>query len=287
VGDIIDRVFRLLRANPILLFGIAVLPSLVNSVLQRALGLSQAFDVNDFNAIFNSSGQVPVLPQRHAVDPVALVAVVIVVFVLSFAESAALTVAISQRYLGRPETVPDAYARGVQALPRLLLSAVVIVLLFIGAVIVVSIALAVLTAIGLRVVAVILGFVCFFVGLPWAFLSLAFVVPAIVIDGLGPIEGIRRSFGLIDKARLRTFGLYLLAGVIWIVVAVIFSVVFLAAFIAEPTTRAVLQTAADVASATFGSALLTGVIVLLYYDQRVRKEAFDLQLAAEALPREG
>jgi hypothetical protein len=49
----------------------------------------------------------------------------------------------------------------------------------------------------------------------------------------------------------------------------------------------VLQTIASVASSTISAPLIYGALVILYYDLRVRKEAFDLQLAAEALPREG
>ena len=56
---------------------------------------------------------------------------------------------------------------------------------------------------------------------------------------------------------------------------------------AQPTVQTVLQTAASVASASVSGPLLFGSLVILYYDLRVRKEAFDLQLAAEALPREG
>src|SRR5436189_230600 len=72
------------------------------------------------------------------------------------------------------------------------------------------------------VVAVVVGLVGFFFVLPWAFLSLAFVTPAIVLEGLGPIAGIKRSFHLVDKARLRTLGLWLLMGIITSLLGIIF-----------------------------------------------------------------
>ena len=156
------------------------------------------------------------------------------------------------------------------------------------AVVIAAIALAVVaSASALAVVAVILGLVGFLFVLPWAFLSLALVAPAIVLEGLGPIAGIRRSFHLVDRARLRTLGLWFLMGIITSLLGLVFSIVFLASFVAEPTVRSVLQAAATIASGAISAPLLFGALVILYYDLRVRKEAFDLQLAAEALPREG
>ena len=136
-------------------------------------------------------------------------------------------------------------------------------------------------------IAVVIGLIGFIFVLPWAFLSLAVVGPAIVLEGLGPIAAIRRSFHLMDRSRMRTLGLYVLMGLISSILGLVFGVIFLASFVSEPTIRTVLQTIANVASAAVSGPLVYGAIVVLYYDLRVRKEAFDLQLAAEALPREG
>jgi len=288
VGDIVDRMLRLLRANPVLFIGIAVLPTLVSAVLQRAVGLTQTFDLSQFSAALNTApGATPTFPrQLQPVDPALAAVVAVVSVLLSVVQAAALTYAIGQRYLGRAETIGDAYSKGVRALPRLLVSAIVVVVAFAVVIGVVAVVVA-LSASALAVVAVILGLVGFFFVLPWAFLSLAFVTPAIVLEGLGPVAGIKRSFQLVDKARWRTLGLWFLMGIIASLLGIIFSIIFLASFVAEPTLSAVLQTAATVASGSISGPLLYGALTILYYDMRVRKEAFDLQLAAEALPREG
>jgi len=286
VGDIIDRMLRLLRADPVLFIGIAVIPTLVSDVLQRVVGLTQTFDFSQFSAALNNPGTTPTFPQQQPINGGLAAIAVIVSIVLSVTQAAALTYAVGQRYLGRPETIADAYSKGVRALGRLFLSFLLVGVLaafvfgLVAAVIVVS-------ATQLAAVAVILGLIAFFFVLPWAFLSLVFVTPAIVLEGLGPVAGIRRSFQLVDKARLRTLGLWVLMGLIASILGVIFSVIFLASFVANPTASAVLQTAATVASGAISGPLLYGALVILYYDMRVRKEAFDLQLAAEALPREG
>lgn len=285
VGDIIDRMLRLFRANPLLFIGIAVIPNLIVEVVERASGLSQTFDPSELSALFGSSGGVPVLPIRH-VDPVAASIAGIVAVLVALAQAGALIYAVGRRYLGRPVTVREAYTSGLRAAPRVVLSSLVVAVVGIVLFVAFFLALTGLAAV-VPAAAVILGLVWFFFVLPWAFLSLTLIWPSIVLEGLGPIAAIRRSFHLIDRARLRTLGLFCLLVIISIVLGIILSVIFLASFMSEPTVRVALQTIANAASASVSGPLLYGAIVILYYDLRVRKEAFDLQLAAEALPREG
>ena len=292
VGDIIDRVLRLLRANLVLILGIAVLPALIVAVLERVFGLSQTFDLNDVGAALGTAGGGPVIPrQLQPANPGAAFAVAIIGVAVSIIQAAALIEAIGQRYLGRTVTVREAYTRGLRSVPRLVLTGLLVVAVFAALVLVVIAAIVVLNSAvapaAAGITAGLSGLVGFFFFLPWAFLSLAVVGPAIVLEGLGPIAGIRRSFHLMDRSRLRALGLYILMAIISSLLGLIFGVIFLASFVTEPTTRAVLQTIANVASAAVSGPLIYGAIVLLYYDLRVRKEAFDLQLAAEALPREG
>lgn len=288
VGDIIDRVLRLIRANALLFIGIALIPDLIIEVLQRVAGLNQTFDLNELGTTLSSSGGTSVVPrQLRAVDPVVAATVAIVGIGISIVQAGALIDAIGQRYLGRPITVGEAYRRGLRAAPRLLLSGLAVIAAFVVVFVVFAVALAVFNSSALVAVAVVLGVLALVVVFPWAVLSLAVVGPALVLEGLGPIAAIRRSLHLMDKARLRALGLYILMGFIASLLGLVFTVIFLASFVAEPTVRSVLQTIANVATATISGPLIYGAIVLLYYDLRVRKEAFDLQLAAEALPREG
>ena len=288
VGDIIDRVLRLIRANIILFVGIALIPDLLLEILQRVSGLSQTLDPNDLRVLFDPSSA-PVSPRQFQTPNTgAVIAVVIVSIAVSLIQAGALIEAIGQRYLGRVITVREAYERGARAVPRLVLSALVVGVVFIVAILVIVAAVAVLNSSAAAAVAVgLLGIVGFFFVLPWAFLSLTVVGPAIVLEERGPIAAIRRSFHLMDKARLRALGLYILVWIMTIILGIVLGVVFLVSFVTDPTVRSVLQVVASVVSSTISSPLLYGAAVVLFYDLRVRKEAFDLQLAAEALPREG
>ncbi|HLZ47368.1 MAG TPA: hypothetical protein VKR80_01810, partial [Candidatus Limnocylindria bacterium] len=62
VGDIIDRMLRLLRADPVLFIGIAIVPALISEVLQRAVGLDQTFDLNQLTSTLSTPGARPAFP---------------------------------------------------------------------------------------------------------------------------------------------------------------------------------------------------------------------------------
>src|SRR6266404_3289623 len=101
VGDIIDRTIRLYRVNVVLFFAVAALPTLIVEVLQRAFGLSQTFDLNDFTTAFSTPGGTATFPRQfQPANPVAALVVGLVAFILFVAQYGALVYAVGQRYLG-------------------------------------------------------------------------------------------------------------------------------------------------------------------------------------------
>jgi hypothetical protein len=287
VGDIIDRTIRLFRSNFVLFFGVAALPTLIVEVLQRAFGLTQTFDLSDFSSALNAPRGTLVLPrQLQPADPIAAFVVGLVSFALFIVQYGALVYVVGERYLGRPTSIREGFVRGLRAAPRLFISGLVVIAVIAIVFVVLFLGVAALNSQAFAAVALILGLIGFFVLFPYVVLSLAVLGPAVVLEGLGPIAAIRRSFHLMQKARWRTFGLYILMGIISSLLGLIFTVLFFVSFVSEPTIRAVLQGVATIASAAVSYPLLYGSLAILYYDLRVRKEAFDLQLAAEALPRD-
>jgi MFS family permease len=284
----IDRTIRLIRANIVLFIGIALIPYLIVEIVLRVAGLSQTFDPNDLAKLLEPGATGTLSARRlQPANPAAIAAAVIVATVVSMILYGALTAAVGERYLGRSITIRQAFERGLRASVPLFFSLVVALIGFVVLFLVLAVALAVFSSSALVALAVIIGFIAIIFVMPWAFLSIAVLGPIIVVEHLGPLAAIRRSFHLMDKARLRTLGLYILVAIIASILGLIFSVLFLVSFVTDPTVRAVLQTIASVASSTISAPLIYGALVILYYDLRVRKEAFDLQLAAEALPREG
>lgn len=122
-------------------------------------------------------------------------------------------------------------------------------------------------------------------------LGWALAIPATVLEGGWFLVSLRRSLHLSKGARWRIFVLYFLMGVLGFVVSIMveFLLMFGVAFlrIRDPQIMAGLFQAVWAIcvfiSTSLVGALGTIAMTLVYYDQRVRKEAFDLQLMMSTL----
>ncbi len=180
---------------------------------------------------------------------------------LSAVATAAVAVAISARHLGREVTIAQCCTAAFRKLGTLL-----------GAWI--------LT--GLQIAA---GFLLVLVpGIIWA-LSYCLLTPVIMLEGLSAVDSRKRSWELTKGSRWQIFGLYL------VYLLVSYGLVFLVGLVSRLTAGAVtgqgvisplaqlISLAGRVLLAPFGGI----VTVLIYYNQRIRKEGFDLELLAESL----
>jgi hypothetical protein len=119
----------------------------------------------------------------------------------------------------------------------------------------------------------------------WLFVSYAVAVPALLLERVGPINALRRSFRLVRGRWWPTAGTllvgYLLIGILGALVTAVIMVV--PSLVAEGNT--LVGALGAVVGGTVGSVLTTpysaAVVTLLYFDLRVRKEGLDLQLIAE------
>ena len=286
VGDIVDRVFALYRSRPLLYIAIAAVPYLVFILVIAAatvalagtfLGLAQFANVL-------ASGDLPdpreLLTAMVAFIGFVLFVVVAAVVILS-TQTTALVYAMSARYLGRPITLGEAFRGGLRATPRVILTGLAIFMTFVlfWAALIITMAVSQQTLV--VVVAVI-------VGLVGSFYILASTLTAPVIatlESVGPLTAIRRSWSLAAGNRWRILGLQLLLIVLNGVISAIVSAIFVTTIIGDATLRTVAQQLVNAATTILWAPVEWGTFAILYYDLRVRHEAFDLQLAAEALPR--
>lgn len=115
------------------------------------------------------------------------------------------------------------------------------------------------------------------------------VVPAVVVERLGPVDAIGRSFRLARGAVGRLVGLILVCGVLaWIPGFGAAWVVALATGTGGeaqevPVRAFLLQQAVSVLAWAVSNPFVVGCLVLQYYDRRVRTEAYDLELATAEL----
>jgi hypothetical protein len=81
-----------------------------------------------------------------------------------------------------------------------------------------------------RAVGTLLAVVAIFVAIGLAIVGVArfaLTIPALVVEGLGPVPALRQSWSLVEGSTLRTFGIVLLAGLVVTVVASIATPVYL------------------------------------------------------------
>lgn len=241
LGELLDRTFQLYRRHFLIFIGIVALPHLFLLPLQLASvwqRTTKRFDLVDvaFALVIAGGG----------------------IFVLAIAQ-AATVIAVSRLYLGQPASIVDSYSRVSGHVIRLCL---------------LILAVGILTGIGF-ILLIIPGIL---LTIRWSV-----VVPAMVLEDAGIGESMSRSAALTQGDWLRIFGIYF----IYFVMAILFESLwqvpmFFVAFTSARTftdppfwTQIVIVLGGFVSQCLVGP-LLTIALSLVYYDERVRKEAFDL-----------
>lgn len=113
----------------------------------------------------------------------------------------------------------------------------------------------------------------------------ALAIACCVVEDLGVINSIKRSAILSKGSRFRIFLIY----IVFVILAAILGVSLgglaggFGALISNLTTRLILVYLASFIASVLTGPLATIGIALVYYDERVRKEAFDLQLMMSSL----
>ncbi|MEU6894336.1 glycerophosphoryl diester phosphodiesterase membrane domain-containing protein [Streptomyces sp. NPDC046557] len=213
--------------------------------------------------------------------------------VLGILASALLTVIYSRAVIGRQITLGEAWR---EARPRLLPLAGLTVLLAAGAVVLFAALLlpgVLMKSIGVAV----LGFLVSVPLFVWLWFRFLLASPALMLERAGIFTALKRSDKLVKGSWWRIFGITLLTGFITGIVSMVIAVPF--------TLLAVLSGVGDLSGFTDGSFAVSwsfllisgigsiisftvilpisaGITVLLYIDQRIRREALDLELARAA-----
>lgn len=287
IGDIVDRVFALYRSRPLMYLAIAAIPYLVLVLvligLGAALGIGfivsgglQALGAGDVETGFTRMA--PYLPG------IVLYAVLvgIAALLISLVQSGALVAATAARYMGKDTSVGSALRIGLRASPRLFAMGVVAVIAFCALWIALTIGMAIAREWWAILIGVLGGIVVsFFLVASWM------VSPAVaVLEGIGPIASLTRAWRLSAGGRWRILGLIVLLVILQVVLSSLLSFILVAALVADRTVQLVVQEAVNLIATIAWAPVYWGTFAVLYYDLRVRKEALDLQLAAEALPRD-
>ncbi len=185
-----------------------------------------------------------------------VVVLLVAVLVVSIAQGA-MAVMVAGHYLGRPVTLAEAYRRTISRLPSLLGGLSLTVLL---------------VAVGLLLL-IVPGVIFLF--------AFALVPAAILMEGVGARQAVARSWRLTRGDRGRVAAIGFVAAILQWVIS--FSVSVVAGLVWNGDTG---KQIADQIATLLVLPFTQACIVLLYFDNRVKKEGFDLQMlmASESAP---
>jgi hypothetical protein len=302
-SQVLDRTFSLYRQNFLLFAGITAFPPALLLVLQLLLLL--------VNRPFAQAG--PVSPEDFAklgamFGGVLLGgAVFVAVYLVGYAfASGATAYAVSRVHLGYPTTIVECY-RLIRPHFGNILGIVVLVVVLLAVVLfasalffIVPLAIGVASGgssglgAGAGILGGLLGFLMLIAGFIVAiYLSfkLSLSVPACVLENLGIFDSMGRSWRITQGTVWRLVLVSFLAGVIaWIVSLVLLIPYFIGVAMtvtgkdhSVPLPFVAWQHVASFLASTLAGPISAIAAVLIYYDQRVRKEAFDLQLMMQAI----
>ena len=298
LGELFDAAFSLYRRNFVLIAAISAIVQVPYAVLAFALyqaanyaGLQDQLQ----NAQQSLSNPVQPLTQEqlqpilNALGPILLIsgvlALVSIFLVLPLAE-AATTRAVSDRYLDRPASIGSSYRAALGRLGPLVLQSLILALgiaVILAAAVALTVALAAaLGGAGVALILVVWLAVAALIIVVYVRTSLA--APAIVLERLSGWRGLVRSWNLVTGLFWRLLGIRLLLGLITGIISAI--VVFILSFAGvglDNNGRFILQEVASAFAAVFVSPITYIAVTLLYYDARIRKEGFDIEMLAQTL----
>jgi ABC-type Fe3+ transport system permease subunit len=112
----------------------------------------------------------------------------------------------------------------------------------------------------------------------------AIAAPAIVLERISGWHGLQRSWHLISGRFWPTFGrILLLALISGIVSSVVAAIIDVPAAALDPGNSFIYDQLASAIAAIFVGPITYIGVTLLYYDARIRKEGFDIEMLASSL----
>lgn len=301
VGEILDGAVSTMRTYWRTILGISLTVAVITEVISV---LVQGLALDAGNTAILEDPDATLSEVTGVLGDVVLGTVVLYVIVLlgTVAATALLTTVTSRAVLGRPVTIGEAWRDARPQLLRLL-GLMCLLLLITAAVVTVgalpgllvglagggggaAIALTVLGLLGAAVVAV------------WLMVRFSLSSAALMLEKQGIVKALSRSAKLVRGAWWRVFGIQVLAALLSGLVAsiIVLPFTFIAGAFSDNGVTGFLESAGgdfgwtfliisgigSVIGSTITFPITAGVTVLLYVDQRIRREALDLDLARAA-----
>jgi hypothetical protein len=294
VGEWLDATFTMYRRNFALIASISAVVQIPYAILTWLLfqltGIS-AFVRSPF-ASFNAQTITPAQAQQLINSYLGVLAVsaglvlVSLLVVLPLGE-AATTRAVSDRYLDRPSSLRSAYGAAWSRLGALIGMILILIGAYLGAIVVLISLVLLLGAIGAGGLGAVLALVAFIALVPVLviiYVRTVVAVPAIVLERASGWHGLQRSWQLISGRFWPTFGrMLLLVLIASIISSVVSAIIDVPASAIDPGNTFIFDQVASAIAAVFVGPITYIGVTLLYYDIRIRKEGFDIEMLARSL----
>ncbi|GAB2741335.1 DUF7544 domain-containing protein [Streptomyces bullii] len=299
VGEILDGAVSTMRTHWRTVLGISLTVAVLTEIVV-VLFQGLVLDNTSADALNDPSATLDELSRAMGDALLDSGVVFLITLIGTVVATALLTTVTSRAVLGKSVTIGEAWR---DARPQVLkLFGLICLLMLITAGIVTAGALpGILVTVagggGAGVALTVLGIIGSGVVALWLMIRFSLSSPALMLEKQGIVKAMSRSTKLVRGSWWRVFGIQLLATVIANVIAsiIVIPFTFLAAALSGDGVSGFLNGAGDIGwtflivsgiGSVIGSMITfpitAGVTVLLYIDQRIRREALDLELARAA-----
>ncbi|MFG3079161.1 glycerophosphoryl diester phosphodiesterase membrane domain-containing protein [Streptomyces parvulus] len=299
VGEILDGAVSTMRTYWRTVLGISLTVAVFTEIIVVLLqGL--VLDNSSTEALNDPDASLSELGDALTETSINSGAVFLISLIGTVLATALLTTVTSRAVLGRPVTAGEAW-RDARPQVLKLFGLIVLLLLIVAGIVLAGMAPGLLVTAtaggGAGVALTVLGFLAAGVVAVWLMVRFSLASPALMLEKQGIKKALSRSVKLVRGSWWRVFGIQLLATIIANVVAsiIVIPFAFLAAAVGGDGVSGFLEGTGDVGwtflvvsgiGSVIGSMITfpitAGVAVLLYIDQRIRREALDLELARAA-----
>ena len=235
------------------------------------------------NVVKTEAGQ---LPKFSSQQIGALSASVVLGLLGTVVVTGALTWFIAEFYVGRRPTSGAALGFGLRRTPATIGSYIVSGIGAILAGVPLLVVIVVASIANVAALAVIAAVVWVFVSI-WFFIRVSAAVPAIVIEKLGPIASVKRSFRLTKGYWWKVFGSLIVTSILTGIVAQTLSAIItgLLGLLGGGNKgfSFIWQAIAGTVSTAVTTPVAAAMAVLMYLELRIVKEGFDLEVLASSL----
>lgn len=254
VGEILDGAIKLYRQHWKTLMGIAAFILVPFAFIEQ---------VAVWSAVRPWEPVDPFDPNAGSIVGLGLTFFALQILLIQPFLAGAYSRAASEAYLGRTPEIGPTYRVALPLIPAILWVTI------------------------LQFIAIGLGFIALVIPGIFLFVRLMFSQPIVVIEGARGTSALKRSWELAKGQFWKILGTVILAGIIASIVSAIIQLPLSAVATNMGSSGWVVAAVSSSIGSVVSAPFQITVTVLLYFDMRIRKEAFDLAVMADEITRRG